>query len=361
MQIFRDRGMLVVIFVMPLIELVVLAYAATFELQDTPFHLVDYDQSAVSRQLVRDFEATGYFTLVGRSFDIEEGINQILSNEAKMVMVIPPNFSEALHSPQQANVQIIINAVNNSTAGLIKGYSYAILRQFSRGVLMKAQRALPTGQLQRIKVTSRNWYNQTLDYTNYMVPGIIVLLTTLICLILSVLNIVREEELGTIEQLNVTPIKRYQFIAGKLIPTWIIAMTVFSFSLAVAYFWFGVPFRGNILLLYLTTVVYLLVIQGIGLIVSTRANTQQQAMLINFFLIMVFIMMGGIFTPIVSMPEWAQTVAHANPITYFAEITRMILLKGSGWVDIDWMLGVLGLMAAVLVPFAILTYRKRTV
>lgn len=360
LQIFRDKGMLVVIFAVPIIQLIVLAYAATFQLKDTPFHLVDFDQSTASQQLVNDFEASGYFTLVGQSYNVDAGIKHILKRDAKMVMVIPPDFDKKLHSGELAQVQIIINAVNGSTSGLIKGYSQAIIRQFSRDAMPAFQMTAPNASQQHIRVVGSNWYNRTLDYTNYMVPGILIMLVTLICLILSVLNIVREQELGTIEQLNVTPIKKYQFIAGKLIPTWLIAMFIFSFSLSVTYFWFEVPFRGSILLLYLTALIYLLVIQGIGLIISTKVNNQQQAMLINFFFIMIFMLMGGIFTPIVSMPDWAQAITLINPIAYFAEIIRMILLKGAGWAQIDWMIGVLTLMAVLVVPVAILTYHKRT-
>src|SRR5699024_1178945 len=199
LQIFRDNGMLVVILLMPLIQLVVLAYAATFELNDTPFYLVDFDQSTTSRQLVNDFEATGYFSLVDYSQDIDKGINQILSNEAQMVMVIPSNFEKDIRSGQPANVQLIINAVNGSTSGLIQSYSQAILLQFNEGLSPTFQTVRDNASHQQIRIVASSWYNRTLDYTHYMVPGILILLITLICLVLSVLNIVREQEIGTIE------------------------------------------------------------------------------------------------------------------------------------------------------------------
>lgn len=360
LQIFRDRALLVVIFAMPIIQLVVLSYAATFELQNAPFHLVNFDQSTTSRKLVQSFETSDYFTLTGRSTDVDNGVEKILSREAKMVMVIPPDFEKKVLSGQQAQVQILINAVNNSAAGIIQSYSNAILMRFSQSLKPNFQAVRRGGDISHINIMTSSWYNPTLDYTLYMVPAIIIMLVTLMCLVLSVTNVVREKEVGTIEQLNVTPIKRYQFILGKLVPTWVVAMVVLTIGLAVAYFWFGVPFRGSFLLIYGVAAIYILVVSGLGLLISSRSHTQQQAMFINFSLVMVLMLMGGIFTPINSMPAWAQKITLLNPIAYFAEIIRMVLLKGAGWSDIKTMVGALALMAAVLLPITIYTYRKRT-
>lgn len=360
LQIFRDKAMLVIIFAIPIIQLVVLAYAATFELKNTAFHLVDFDRSTASQRLVNSFDATGYFSQVGQSFSTEKGVDAILRNEAKMVIVIPQDFGKKLRSGQQPGLQFLINAVDGSTAGLIQSYSQSIVWQFSRQIQPRFNGVSTSGNVAPIAITTSNRFNQELDYIWYMVPGIITILVTLICLLLSVLNIVREREIGTIEQLNVTPIKKYQFIAGKLIPTWLLAMVILTFALVVAYFWFGIPFRGNVLLLYLTAGIYLLGIQGLGLLISNVSDTQQQAMFINFFFVMVFMLMGGIFTPIESMPQWAQQLTVINPIAYFAKVMRMVLLKGSGWSDIQHMVGALTLIAVVLLPIAVLRYRKRS-
>ncbi|MBN2731772.1 MAG: ABC transporter permease [Balneolaceae bacterium] len=360
LQIFRDKAMLVIIFAIPVIQLVVLAYAATFELKNTAFHLVDFDQSTASQRLVNSFEATGYFSQAGQSFSTERGVEDILQNKAKMVMVIPQNFGKKLRSGEKPGLQFLINAVDGSTAGLIQSYSQSILRQFSRQTQPRFSGVSVAGNISPIRITISNRFNQELDYIWYMVPGIIAILVTLICLLLSVLNIVREREIGTIEQLNVTPIKKYQFIAGKLIPTWLLAMFILTFALAVAFFWFQIPFRGNILFVYLTAGIYLLGIQGLGLLISNASNTQQQAMFINFFFVMIFMMMGGIFTPIESMPQWAQQLTVINPIAYFAKIMRMVLLKGSGWGDIQMMIGALTLIAVILLPLAVFRYQKRS-
>ncbi|MDZ7691113.1 MAG: ABC transporter permease [Balneolaceae bacterium] len=256
--------MLVILMVVPLIQLVVLAYAATFELKNAEFHLVDHDRSVASSRLANNFEATGLFSLVGQSFSDDQGIDDILANRAQMVMVIPPDFERYIRSGNSPNIQLIISAVDGNTAGLIQSYSQAILRNFSKEIGMEIRSISPAAgsQIPVMNITTSNWYNSKLDYIFYMVPGIITILVTLICLLLSVLNIVREREIGTIEQINVTPIKKYQFISGKLIPTWILAMIVLTFALAVSYFWFEIPFRGNVLLVYGTAAIYLLAIQG---------------------------------------------------------------------------------------------------
>ncbi len=362
LQIFRDKAMLFILMAVPIVQLVVLAYAATFELKNAEFHLADHDQSVSSGRLVNNFEATGYFNLVGQSFNDEKGIEDILANRAQMVMVIPHDFEEDLLSGSSPQIQFIISAVDGSTAGLIQSYSQAILRDFSQKIRTEIRPVSTAGSAQKasLNIKTSNWYNSELDYILYMVPGIITLLITLICLLLSVLNIVREREIGTIEQINVTPIKKYQFISGKLIPTWILAMIVLTFALAVSYFWFQIPFRGNILLIYVTAGIYLLGIQGLGLLISSVSETQQQAMFINFFCVMIFLLMGGIFTPIESMPGWAQQLTLANPIAYFGKVMRMVLLKGSGWSDIQHMTGALTLIAVILLPLAVLTYRKRS-
>lgn len=362
LQIFRDKAMVFILFAVPVVQLVVLAYAATFELKETSFHLVDLDQSTTSQRLVNTFEATGYFQLSGQSFDIDQGVGDILSNEAKMVMVIPDDFERDFRTGRSPHVQFMISAVDGTTAGLIRSYSQSIVREFGRKVSSSIRTVTANGKAGRasLEIIASNWYNSQLDYIIYMVPGIITILVTLICLLLSVLNIVREKEIGTIEQINVTPIKKYQFISGKLIPTWILAMIVMTIGLAVAYFWFQVPFRGNVLLIYGSAAIYLLAIQGLGLLISSVSNTQQQAMFVNFFCFMIFVLMGGIFTPIESMPEWAQQLTLVNPIAYFGKIMRMVMLKGSGWMDIQNMVGAILLMAVVLLPAAVLAYRKRT-
>jgi len=359
LQIFRNKGMLPIIFLMPVIQLVVLSFAATYELREVDFHLVDYDRSTSSRQLVNKFQATGYFKLQNYSQDVNQGITEMQKNEVRLVMVIPDSFERNLKSGNPVSVQMNIDAVDGSTAGLIQGYGRSIIQDFSNEITVSASEiasAAPPG----IAIIPASWYNPNLDYIKYMVPGILVVLVSMIGMFLSGMNIVREREIGTIEQLNVTPLKRYQFIIGKLLPFWIIAMFELALGLVIARFGFDIPFVGSVLLLFAIAGIYMLVVQGIGLFISTVTNTQQQAMFIAWFLMVVFILMGGLFTPIESMPVWAQKLTIANPIAHFIKIMRMVLLKGAGWAEVQNLVGLLTLMSVLILPAAVLRYRKST-
>ncbi len=357
LQIFRNRGMLPIIFFMPVIQLVVLSYAATYELKEVDFHLVDFDQSSTSRELVAKLQATGYFNLESYSFSTEEGVRKLRQNKANMVLTVPHNFSRNLQLGQPADVQIAIDAVDGTTAGLIRGYTESIIQDFNREIQL-AGGPISQERSPGMNIIPSFWYNANLDYINYMVPGILVVLVSMIGMFLSGMNIVREREMGTIEQLNVTPIKRYQFITGKLLPFWIIALFELAVGLAIARFGFDIPFEGSVLLLFFVAGIYMLVVQGLGLFISTITHTQQQAMFIAWFFMVVFILMGGLFTPVESMPRWAQELTLLNPIYYFIKIMRMVLLKGAGWTDIQHLIGGLALMAAVILPAAVFRYRK---
>ncbi|NGP77180.1 ABC transporter permease [Balneolaceae bacterium YR4-1] len=359
LQIFRNKGMLPIIFLMPVIQLVVLSFAATYELREVDFHLVDFDHSTASRQLVNKFQATGYFNLQDHSQDVNEGISQMQMNEVRLVLVIPEGFERDLKSGQPVSVQMNIDAVDGSTAGLIQAYGRSIIQDFGSEISVRANQ-VSNATAPGIAIIPASWYNPNLDYIKYMVPGILVVLVSMIGMFLSGMNIVREREMGTIEQLNVTPLKRYQFIIGKLLPFWIIAMFELAIGLIIAHFGFEIPFVGSVLLLFGIAGIYLLVVQGLGLFISTITNTQQQAMFIAWFLMVVFILMGGLFTPIESMPGWAQQLTVANPIAHFIKIMRMVLLKGAGWAEVQNLVGLLFLMSVVILPAAILRYRKST-
>jgi len=211
---------------------------------------------------------------------------------------------------------------------------------------------------QQIDLTYTFWYNPELNYQTFMVPGILVILVTVISLLLSGMNIVKEKEIGTIEQVNVSPIRKYQFIAGKLIPTLLIALFELAFGLGVGKLLFDIPLEGNLLLVFFAAAVYSCVILGLGLLVSTMTGTQQQAMFVSFFFMIVFILMSGLFTAAENMPDWAQWLNHLNPVAYFIRIIRMVLLKGSGFTDIRPDLFALALLAVLSITLAVRRYRK---
>jgi ABC-2 type transport system permease protein len=211
-----------------------------------------------------------------------------------------------------------------------------------------------------IEVTSSNWYNPQMNYKKFMVPGILVLLLTIIGTNLTANNIVKEKEVGTIEQINVTPIKKYHFILSKLIPFWVLALVVLTIGLVIAKVFYGIIPLGSFLTIYVFAAVYLLAILGLGLLISTYAATQQQSMLVSFFIMMIFVLMSGLYTSIESMPVWAQWITKFNPISYFIEVMRMVVLKGSNFSDIlPKLYTVLG-FAIVLNTWAVYSYKKRS-
>lgn len=363
LQIFRNKAMLPILFVMPVIQLLVLSFAATYELKEVDFALVDMDQSNVSRELTAKFQATGYFTLKLESFDQNEALAAMNAGKIKMIIRIPSDFEKDLTSGQQADIQLIIDAVDGSTAGLIQSYSASILSDLNAGKIAELkieQAGRQIHQAKSINIIPQNWYNPDLDYITYMVPGILVVLVSMIGVFLSGMNIVREREIGTIEQLNVTPIRKYQFMIGKLLPFWVIGMVDLLIGLALARYGFQIPFLGSLTTVLVVAGIFLIVIQSLGLLISTLTNTQQQAMFIAWFLMVIFILMGGLFTPIESMPEWAQNLTLANPVAYFIKIMRMVLLKGAGWKEIQFMVYALVGMGSVLLLISMNRYKKTT-
>jgi ABC-2 type transport system permease protein len=209
-------------------------------------------------------------------------------------------------------------------------------------------------------VVTANWFNPLMNYKFFMVPGILAVLLTMVGASLSALNIVKEKEIGTIEQINVTPVHKYHFILGKLIPFWVIGLIILSIGLTIAWLVYGIVPLGSFVVIYCFAALYLLAVLGLGLLISTVTNNQQQAMLISFFLIMVFVLLGGLYTSIDSMPGWAKAVTKLNPVAYFVEVIRMVVLKGSGFADISRdMLIMLG-FAVILNGWAIYSYKKRS-
>jgi len=359
LQIFRNRAMLPIIFVMPLIQLLVLSFAATFEVKNTTVSLIDEDGSTTSRRLVENFEASGYFTVMHRTFSAAEADEDMQRGDVRMILHIPADFERDLRQTGTAPVQIVLDAQDGAAAGVVQAYAVRILTAYSRDVRVDFRTPPPDPFAQPIlDVVFSHWYNPDLNYQFFMVPGILVLLVTMIGTFLSSMNVVREKEIGTIEQLNVTPIRKRDFIIGKLVPFWILALVELSAGLVVAKVVFHVPMLGNLWLVYGLTGVYLVGMLGLGLWISTITETQQQAMFIAWFIMVVFILMSGLFTPIESMPGWAQKLTLLNPIAYFIEIMRRVLLKGAGFWDVQAQFWALVAFAVVLVTLAVRQYHK---
>jgi ABC-2 type transport system permease protein len=358
LQVFRNRMMVPMIFGIPLVQMLILVYAATFEMKKIDMVVVDHDFSPTSRGLIAKFSGIPFYNTDRAVSTVEEGENLLTDNEADMVLVLPAGLERDLMREDVGHIQLLINAIDGNSAQLIHAYSQFVIRDFNQ-MLIADWKGMPGFAAPvSIHITENYWYNPVLDYKWYMAPGILAILVTIIGMFLTGMNLVREKETGTIEQLNVTPIRKHQFIAGKLIPFWLIALFDLAFGLFIAWLVFNLPIVGSLGLLFGFAGIYLLGILGLGLFISTVAHTQQQVMFVSFFFMIIFILMGGIFTPVESMPEWAQIVNHANPVFYFMRILRMILLKGSGFHELIKEFFGLLFLGILFLSLAIRRYRK---
>ena len=361
LQIFRDRTTVFQIFMIPVVQLLVLANAATFDVRQIAMMVVDEDRTTVSAGLVQRLEAGRQFRVL-RYQPSDAGVDQALLNrDVTAVLHIPRRFEEDLVRRGRAPVQLILNAEEGATAGIVQSYANAILAAYAKeldGTLPAATASRARGPAAILDLRTQRRFNPTRNYKHWMVPALMVSLTTIIGLLLTAQNITRENELGTLEQLNVTPMTKIQFIAGKLIPFWLLSLVILTIGLTIGKLVFDIPMRGNLLLVYLAAMAYLVVVLGLGLWISTITRTQQQAMFVAFFLILIFLLMSGLFTPVDSMPRWAQGVAEVNPVKHFVGIMRAVLVRGAGLDTVGR--PILGLAVAGLgvLALAVARYRK---
>lgn len=368
LQIRRDRAMLRLLIVMPALQLLILSSAATFEIRSTRMYLVDEDHTTASRGLVQRMVASGRFELAGASPSAALADDRLLDRDVSTILHVPAGFERDLVRTGRGTVQLVFNAEDGAAAGVLRSYASRILAAYGAELgrdLRPTFRSVDGGDapapgVPRIDVRTRGWYNAELNYTHYMVPGILVVLVTMIATALGSMNIVREKEIGTLEQMNVTPVTRAQFIASKLLPFWLISLADLAIGLVLARFVFGIPMRGSLLLVFFAATIYLAAALGIGLWVSTVAETQQQAMFLSFAINMVYLLMSGLFTPVLSMPGWAQWVAELSPVKHFIVIMRSVLVRGAGLTDVGVPLGVLALYGVVVLTLAVRQYSKTT-
>jgi ABC-2 type transport system permease protein len=358
-QVLRDRKMLGIIIMIPIVQMLVLVYAANFDIKNVDFVVVDQDHSQCSRELINKFSGSPFFRYNGSSVNEDEAEALLKNDKADMIVKIPAKFEQSLIRDNKASLQLIMNAINGTAAEISSGYAQSVIMGYNRDIIADTYNLADSKSTGSINTISRYWYNDMLDYKHYMAPGILVILVTIIGMFLSGMNLVKEKEIGTTEQLNVTPIKKWQLIAGKLIPFWVIALFDLAFGLLIARIFFNLPIEGNLLVLFTYAAIFLIGILGAGLLISTFADTQQQVLFIGFFFMMIMILMGGIFTPVQSMPYWAQVLDFFNPVCYFMEVTRMVLLKGSGFADITNQMLFSAVFGIVMLFFSIVMYRKR--
>jgi len=328
LQIRRDKKLLPPIFLAPIIQLILLGYAVTFDVKNISLSVYDMDNSYNSRKLISEFTSSGYFILESKTVDYDELERVIQGNKASMGLVIPEDFEKNIKGGTTAPLQLIVDGSDANTSNIGMAYAKSVVALFTRDLLARKRLSLKTT---KINPVFRSWYNPELKSKYFFVPGVLCMLLMLVTMILTAMVIVKEREIGTMEQLIVTPIKPVQLIAGKLIPFIIIGFIDINLVLFVSYFFFSIPIKGSILLLYFLSGVFIVTTLGLGLFISTISKTQQQAMMTAaFFFMMPFLYLSGFVFPIENMPELLQYVTYLIPLRYFITIIRGIFLKGNG-------------------------------
>jgi len=357
-QVFRDKTLLPMIIGVPMVQMLILVHAATLEMKSIDMYIVDKDLSSLSTKLVNKFEGSPFYNISGKSFSFEDASREIEQNRADVILHIPSGFERNLIRDKSSEIQLLIDGINGTAASLTNAYSTSVITDFNKNIIVDLTQMPQIADMEPIKIQTSYWYNPELNYKIFMLPGILLILVSIISIFLTAMNIVREKEMGTIEQINVTPIRKHEFIIGKLVPFLIIALFELAFGLLIGKLFFHIPFVGSLGLLFGFTIVYLLVVLSLGLLISTLASTQQQVMFIAFFFMLVFILMSGIFTPTESMPMWAQKINLINPFYYYMRVIRMIMLKGSGFWDISREFFSLLIYGTILLSLAVWRYRK---
>ena len=349
-QIRRDRTMLRVIFVMPMIQMFLLGYAISTDVKLVRTAVYDLDQSATAREYVRAFTAGDYFILRSGSFPLLEAETGFKENKYDVVLVIPKDFSEKLGQMKEAQVGLLLDGSNANSAAIAQGYAGTITQRFNQNL---ANLAPP------IDLRERRLYNPEGESVYFTIPGVVATLLTMVTMFLTAMAIVREREMGTLEQLMVTPISTPALILGKTIPFVIIGFAEMSIALAVGIAWFRIPFVGSWALLYGLSVIYLLTTLGMGMFISTVTKTQQQAMFMSWFFSIFAILTSGFFTPIANMPRAVQVLTYANPLRYFMTIVRAIIMKGAS-IDVLYPQAIaMVVFGSIVFGFSWLNFSKR--
>jgi ABC-2 type transport system permease protein len=357
-QIRRNPFLPRMILVFPVMVLLVFPWAANFEIKNINLSVIDNDHSSYSTRLTQKVVSSGYFKLTDVTDDYTKALKSVELDKADIILEIPAGFERDLVREQAAKVMVTSNAVNGTKGGLGSFYLSGIISGFSAEIRSSWVPATGTPQFPVIEMASRYRFNPNLNYQVFMVPALMVMLLTMLCGFLPALNIVGEKEAGTMEQMNVTPITRFTFIFSKLLPYWIIGFIVVTIGFGLAWLVYGLVPAGSLGTIYLFAAIYILAVSGLGLVISNYSETMQQAMFVMYFFMMVLIMLSGLFTPVKSMPGWAQDITIFNPLKYFMQVMRMVYLKGSGITELTTqMLALLG-FALFFNTWAVLNYRK---
>lgn len=357
-QFFKDKRLLPIIFVAPILQLTFLGFAASLDVKNIAFVLCDMDKSSESRRFVESFTNSGYFTM---EYSTEEygAVRKYLDNsQAAMALVIPPKFGDKLLRRETVDVQVLFDGSEGNSTAIASSYAMQIINRFSQQVLI--QIIGDARRLGGVTTETRAWYNPTLISRMFMVPGVLVLILLITTTNLTAMAIVKEKEIGTLEQLLVTPLRPVELIIGKLIPFTIIGLIVVSVALLVMVFGFSIAVRGSIVLLYVLTGGFLLTSLGLGLFVSTISKTQQQAMMVGMFFVMLPMMyISGFVFPVENMPVILQWISNLIPMKYYLIIIRSIILKGVGLSELWFEAMMLFVMGFAVLTASVLRFREK--
>lgn len=355
-QLVRDPLFSKLLIALPVMTMLIYPWAVNQEIKNVNVDIVDNDMSSTSRRMVEEIDATDYFSIYRYHDSYDNALEDVEDGRADMIVEFCHDFEKKALRGEKAQVLIAANAVNGTKGTLGSSYMMSMISESAaRGVSASSSGGAAGG----FSVRPQYLFNPTLDYKVFMIPALIVMLITVICGFFPALNIVNEKEHGTIEQLNVTPVGKFQFILAKMIPLWVAGLLDAGIALIISKWIYGLNPAGSVWTMIVFAAVYIIVISSFGLTVSNLSNTMQQAIFVMFFFVMILFLMSGMFTPVESMPNWAQAIAAANPLTYFISVMRAICLKGSGFMDLLSEFAALCVFAIVFGITAIFTYRKQ--
>ncbi len=362
---FRNPMIPKMIVMYPVMVLLVFPWAVSFEIKNIKIDVVDHSKNVYSKRLTDKIASSRYFILNDTPPNYQTAMLNMEHDETDMILEIPTSFDMDLVKNKASGVGMAVNSVNGTQGLLGSNYIMQIVNDFSSELLGELMHTMPPQsrasimRMPKVDIVPQFKFNPALDYKFFMIPGFMVLLLTLICGILPALNIVLEKENGTINQINVTPVNRIVFILAKLIPFWIVGLVVMIISVSASYLLYGLWPTGSVLAVLFSAVVFIISISGLGIIISNYSSNMQQASFLVMFFILILILLGGMFTPISSMPEWARLIAYVNPFTYLTTTFRMLYLNGSTLADVSGNLLKLGVIAVVLNGWAVVSYKKR--
>lgn len=359
-QMMRNIILPIVFVLLPIGMINVMPRAATQEVKDLKISVIDNDRSTLSSRLIQKMSASSYFTLTNERTSFNGAVGDMKAGDADFIVEIEPDFERNLIAEGTGSVMISANAVNGVKAGLGSSYLSQIIIDYSNELRQESGIQMSTGKSSGYDVLPRYLFNTELDYKAFMIPGLIAMLLILIVGFLPALNIVGEKEKGTIEQINVTPVGRFDFILSKLVPYWCVGLFILTYSMLLAWKIYGLVPAGDIWLIYLFSTLFILVVSCLGLIVSNYSETTQQASLVMFFFLVIFILVSGLLTPVAGMPEWAKAITQINPLRYFIETMRTLYLKGSSFADLILYFRALLIYTVIVWGWAILSYKKNS-